>query len=121
MIQSVWIKHQASKSGIKGSARDAPSLPLDAPLLDIHKALPKSLREASLTLPPGAARCPPPLSCSSIRTGARALPPDARSRDDDCRSADAEHLPERARRRRCKELRHGQRTLGGVNAHVRGQ
>jgi hypothetical protein len=90
-------------------------------LLNIHKALPKSLRKG-----PGPARrgqydvhhlhFP-----ASVLARTRALPRDTRRGNDDCCSTDAEHLPERAFRRRCKELRHGQHTLSGVNAHARGQ
>lgn len=55
------------------------------------------------------------------RAGALALPPHARSGDDDGRGADADRLLKHARCRHGKELRQGQHTLGGADMYMHGK
>lgn len=94
------------------STRDPPPLPFYPPLLYIRKALLKRMSEAPMPTRLGQHD----VHNLRIGGGMPALPPDAYSGYDDCRSTNAEELAERSRLRRCEELRHGECTLGRMYA-----
>ena len=83
--------------------RDPPPLPLNPSFLDIHKPLPERMREASL-IPYHGQHDILHLRLRTVTPAA--LPPDARSRDDDRCRAYAEDFAQCAGSRSREKLRH---------------
>ena len=98
-------------------ARDTPHIPLNAPLLNIHKTLPEFLREYSWPTRRGHHHFQHLGFRASFRTGASALLADVYIRDDDGHGADVENLPERDHGQGRNELRQFQHKFDRADAH----